>query len=175
MKRTTIAFNITILFLIFGRATFAADPYFSGFWTLDRTKSEGVPPNAGQTMTVRQTSDKITFETDLVKGERIWQTFFAAYTLDGEETLFESRTADGIVKGKRTAKRTAGGIELTETTSFDAPGGAVIAQTTRRLSLSADGKTLKIEMTVQNPGGTEQNKRVFKKGEKPPLRIYFVC
>ena len=125
MKRTVIAFGITTLFLIFSNATFAADPDFSGFWTHDRTNSEDMPPGMSKTMTVRQTCDKITFEIDLVKGERVWQTVFAAYRLDGKEIEFESKTPDGSGKVKRTARRTAGGIEFEEATIFDAPSGEV--------------------------------------------------
>ncbi len=174
MKRTLTAFCITTLFLIFSAETFAANPDFSGFWTLDRTNSEGVPPGMSQTMTVRQTGDKIIIETDLVKGERVLQTVFAAYSLDGEETKFGSKMPDDIGKGKRAARRTVDGIEFEEATIFETPSGEVTVQTTNRWTLSADGKTLEIQTTVQHPSGTDQTKRIFKKGEKPGIRVYFV-
>ncbi|HEX8638850.1 MAG TPA: hypothetical protein VF692_12355 [Pyrinomonadaceae bacterium] len=174
MKRAITAFSVAALFLIFSHATFAAAPDFSGFWTLDRTNSKVVPPKMSQTMTVCQTGDKITFETDLVSGGRVMQTVFAAYTLDGRETEFDLRTPNGIVIGKRAARRTVDGIELEEAAIFDTPGGKVTVRATHRWMLSADGKTLEIETTVQNSSGTEQTRRVFKKGEKPGIRVYFI-
>jgi hypothetical protein len=66
-------------------------------------------------------------------------------------------------KGKRTAKWTTDGFEIYETITADAPTGPVTVVTTRKWSLSAGGKTLKIEFTQKLPDGTKQFKRTFIK------------
>lgn len=95
---------------------------FSGTWTLDKANSEGLPPGMDQVMTVVQTGDKLSLETKLI-GEQGEQVVADSYTLDGKETDFTPRTPGGQSgKGKRTAKWTADGIEVTETSTFDGPG-----------------------------------------------------
>ena len=174
MKRTITAFSLTALFLIYSHATFAANPDFSGTWTLDRAASEGLPAGASQTMFVTQAGDKVTLEIIQSAREQSMQTIYATYRLDGREMEFTSKTPDGIGRGKRTAKRTADGIEVVEATRFEAPSGETTVQTTIRWSLSADAKTLKIETTVQNSSGAQLTKRVFNKEERPQFRIFFI-
>jgi dipeptidyl aminopeptidase/acylaminoacyl peptidase len=136
---------------------------FSGTWILDKTKSEGLPPGLNQTMTVVQTGDKLSLETKLIsdEGERVVAD---SYMLDGKEAEFTPQTPNGPAgKGKRTAKWSAdgNGIEVTENSTFDGPEGSVNVQMTRIWTLSADGKTLKIDMTAEGPNGKQQIKRTF--------------
>ncbi len=136
---------------------------FSGTWTLDKSNSEGLPPGMDQTMTVVQTGDKLSVETKLIteQGEQVVPD---TYVLDGKEVEFTPKTPGGQSgKGKRTAKLGADGnsIDVSETATFDTPEGALNVQATRKWTLSPDGKTLKIDMTVDGPNGKQVLKRTF--------------
>jgi hypothetical protein len=164
MKNATITFCIAALFLIFGGASFAAVPDVGGTWTLDATKSEGLPAGINQTVVIKLDGDKVSIETKTIteKGE---QSLSENYTLDGKETEYTPKVPNGVTnaKGKRTAKWTADGFEVYETITADAPTGPVTVVTTRKWSLSAGGKTLKIEFTQKLPDGTKQFTRTFIK------------
>lgn len=141
----------------------AAKANFSGTWTLDKSKTVGLPPDIDQVMTVVQTDDKISLETKVTtpQGE---QTVADSYTLTGSETEFTPRGPNGMTgKGKRTAKWTAdgNGLEVSEEATFETPEGAVTVQITRRWAMASDGKTLTIEMTIKDPNGTRETKRTF--------------
>ena len=143
----------------------AAKADFSGTWILDKSNSEGLPPGMDQTMTVVHTGDKVLLETKLItqQGERVVSDM---YMLDGKEADFTPKTPDGQSgKGKRTAKWSAdgNGIEVKENSTFEAPDGDVAVQMTRIWALSADGKTLKIDITAEGPNGKQQIKRTFTK------------
>ena len=130
---------------------------------MDKANSEGLPPGMDQLMTVVQTGDKLSLETKLIteEGEQVVPD---SYILDGKEVDFTPRTPGGETgKGKRTSKWTADGIEVSETATFDTPEGTTNIQATRKWALSPDGKTLKIEMTVEGPNGTQVLKRTFVK------------
>ncbi len=138
---------------------------FSGTWVLDKANSEGLPPGMDQLMTVVHTGDKLSLETKLMteQGEQVVPD---SYMLDGKEVEFTPKGIGGQVgKGKRTAKLGADGnsIEVSEQATFDTPEGAVSVQATRKWMLSADGKTLKIEMTVDGPNGKQASKRTFSR------------
>ena len=138
---------------------------FSGTWSLDKSNSEGLPPGMDQLMTVVQTGDKLSVETKLIteQGEQVVPD---SYILDGKEVDFTPRTPGGESgKGKRTSKLTAdgNGFEVTETATFDTPEGTANIQATRKWMLSPDGKTLKIDMTVEGPNGKQMLKRTFVK------------
>jgi hypothetical protein len=161
MMRTASALVLALTFVITAQAK--AD--FSGTWVLDKSQSEGLPPGMNQTMTVTQTGDKLSIETKLIteQGERVVPD---AYVLDGKETEFAPQTPSGEKgKGKRTSRWSAdgNGIEVKEEATFDTPDGEVTLQTTRKWTLSSDGKTLKIEMNVEGPNGAQQIKRTFTK------------
>ena len=162
MKNITITFCIAALFLIFSGAVFAAEPDFSGAWSLDKTKSEGLPPGMNQTMTVTQTGDKLSLETKVTM-EQGEQNIADAYMLDGKETEFSPKAGALTGKGKRTATRTADGFKVQESGVFDTPNGEVTVKISRKWTLSADGKSLTIEITSENPNGTQKSKRVFDK------------
>lgn len=68
-----------------------------------------------------------------------------------------------VGKGNRTAKWAAdsNSFEVNEKATFDTLEGAVTVQTTRKWTLSPDGKTLRIEMTVDGPNGKQLLKRTF--------------
>jgi hypothetical protein len=66
-------------------------------------------------------------------------------------------------KGKRTARWAAdgNGIEVNENSTFDSSEGSVNVQMIRTWMLSADAKTLKIDIAVEGPNGKQQVKRTF--------------
>jgi hypothetical protein len=167
MKRKIAAGGVAValvaLSLVVAAAAAKAD--FSGKWVMDKTKSEGVPPNMEQTMTVTQTGDKIELETKIVapQGERVIKD---SYNVDGKEAEFTPQIMQGgSGKGKRTAKWSADGatLEVNETATLEGPNGSDEVTATRKWSLAADGKTLTIEMTVSGEQGMQKTKRVFVK------------
>ena len=141
----------------------AAKLDLSGTWTLDKSNSEGLPPGMDQIMTVTQTGDTLSLQTKLITDEGE-QAVPDSYTLDGTEREFTPKTPGGQSgKGKRTAKWTADGLEVNETSTFDGPEGPVTVQMKRTWNLSADGKTLKIEIVAEGPQGKQVVKRTFIK------------
>lgn len=168
MKRKITAGSIAVVALValsLVAASAAAKADFSGKWAMDKTKSEGIPPNVEQVMTVTQTGDKIELETKITapQGER---TVKDSYTVDGKETDFSPQGPQGpIGKGKRTAKWSADGatLEVNETATLNGPNGPDEVSATRKWTLAADGKTLTIELTFNGEQGTQKTKRVFVK------------
>ena len=167
MKRKIAAGGMAValvaLSLVVAAAAAKAD--FSGKWMMDKAKSEGVPPNMEQTMTITQTGDKIELETKIVapQGERVIKD---SYTADGKETEFTPQGPQGAMgKGKRTAKWSADGaaLEVSETATLNSPNGPDEITATRKWSLAADGKTLTIELTFSGEQGVQKTKRVFVK------------
>lgn len=138
---------------------------FSGTWTMDQSKSEGLPPDVEQVMKVSQADDKIMLETKVVTDEGSF-TISDSYTLNGKEADFVPQTPQGPNgKGKRTAKWTAdgAGIEVKEEATFETPEGSVTQQMSRKWTLSADGKTLVIELDNKGLQGNVHTKRTFVK------------
>ena len=168
MKRITTAGAAVVaaLALTTGLVVASAKADFSGTWTLDMAKSEGLPPDVkSQTVIVKQTGDRVEAETKTTRegGEEVTP---AVYTLDGKEADFVQKGPNGMEgKGKRTSNWTAdgNGFDVKETAVFDTPGGAVEMKATRKWALAADGKTLTIDMNLESPMGTRVIKRVFTK------------
>ncbi|HYG09929.1 MAG TPA: hypothetical protein VD835_08155 [Pyrinomonadaceae bacterium] len=167
MKRKIAAGGVAVALVALSlvAAAAAAKADFSGKWVMDKTKSEGVPPNIEQTMTVTQTGDKIELETKVTtpQGERVIKD---NYTADGKETDFTPQGPQGAIgKGKRTAKWSADGaaLEVSETATLDGPNGPDEVSATRKWWLAPDGKTLTIELTFSGEQGMQKTKRVFVK------------
>ena len=167
MKRKLLIGIIAVTVFAFGVGIVAAKADFSGVWTLDAGKSEGVPPGLMQTMTVTQKGDRVEIETKSKVGEGQERVGKDAYVLDGRETDFTAPVPAGAAKkAKRVSKWTddGNGFDVTEEALLNAPdGGEAKFRANRRWILSADGKTLTIEMEVVNPRGTSKSKRVFVK------------
>lgn len=165
MKRIIASFGMFVLVVSLGLAVASAKADFSGTWILDKSKSEGLPPGMDQTMTVVHTGDKLSLETKLITSDGE-QVVADSYMLDGKETEFTPKAPGGQSgKGKRTAKWSAdgNGIEVNENSTFESPEGSVSVQMTRTWTLSADGKTLKIDIAAEGPNGKQQIKRTFIK------------
>ncbi len=146
-----------------GPTATAAKVNFSGAWALDKSNTEGLPPGMDQLMTVVQEADKLSLETKLIT-EQGEQVVADSYLINGKEVEFTPKAGGGQSgKGSRTAKWGSDGnsIEVNEKAIFETPEGAVTIQTTRKWTLSPDGKTLKIDMTVDGPQGRQVLKRAF--------------
>jgi len=168
MKRKLLIGIIAVTVFAFGVGIVAAKADFNGVWTLDAGKSEGMPPGLMQTMTVTQKGDRVEIETKSKAGEGQERVGKDAYVLDGKEADFTPPVPPGAAKkAKRVSKWTAdgNGFDVTEEAVVNAPDGSGEAtiRAKRSWRLSADGKTLTIEMEVQNPNGTNKSKRVFVK------------
>jgi len=168
MKKNFFSIAIlTILALGLSVSAMAAKADFSGTWKLDAAKSTGLPPGMEQTMTVKQTGDEIKFETVVKGGPQGEQIVADAYTLDGKEHDFKPANAPESAKGKRTAKwnQDTSGIDVAEKLEIiGAPDGSTVTiEATRKWTLSADGKTLTIEIKSKSPQGEQNIKRIFVK------------
>jgi hypothetical protein len=121
-------------------------------------------------MTVTQKGDRVEIETKSKVGEGQERVGKDAYVLDGKETDFTMPgPGGGAKKAKRTIKWTddGNGFDVTEESVLNAPdGGEVTARATRRWRLSADGKTLTIEMEVEHRGEARLNPGAFSSKTK---------
>lgn len=166
MKRNFVVGSAACLVFALGLIAASAKANFSGTWNLDKSKSEGLPPTLkDQVLVVTQTDDKLNIESKLTM-EQGDQNISDTYVLDGKPTDFTSKGPGGMEgKGKRTAKWSAdgNGIDVSEDITYDTPNGAVDVHITRKWVLSADGKTLTIDMDVNSPMGAQHIKRVLVK------------
>lgn len=138
-------------------------PDFNGKWSLEATKSEGIPPGIEQTMTILQNDQRIDVETKTIsrQGEL---TIKSSYILDGREAEAElPGPMPGITaRGKQTARWAPGGFDSEDEGTFDTPYGPATIKTVRKWRLSENGKILTIELLRTGPV-TMQSKRVFAK------------
>jgi hypothetical protein len=168
MKRRLLFGIIAVTVFAFGIGTVAAKVDLSGVWTLDVGKSEGMPAGIMQIMTVMQKGDRVEIETKTKVGESGERVGKDAYVVDGKEADFTAPLPPGAAakKAKRTSKWTddGNGFDVTEESVLNAPdGGEATVRAKRRWRLSADGKTLTIEMETESPRGTSKSRRVFVK------------
>jgi hypothetical protein len=168
MKHKLLIGIVAVMVFAFGVGNVAAQSDFSGVWTLDAGKSANVPPGLIQTMTVTQNGDRVEVETKSKVGEGQERVGKDAYVLDGKETDFTM--GRGAKNAKRVSKLTADGkgFDVTEEFVVNQPdGGEATVRANRRWILSADGKTLTIEMVAENPNDASKPKsrsrRVFVK------------
>ena len=165
MKLGLFAISVVML-VLFTSVSAAAKADFSGTWVLDKSRSEGLPPGMDQTMTVTQKGDRVDIETKVVaeQGEQVVKD---SYVLDGKETQFTPPVLNGGSGrgGKRTSKPTAegNGFDVAEEATIDGAEGEATIKGTRRWRLSADGKTLTIEMALESEKGAIATKRVLGK------------
>lgn len=158
--------SVVLMFACCGIAAGAAAKVdLSGTWALDKARSEGLPQGMDQTLTVKQTGDRVEVEAK-ISGPRGEQTVSDGYVLDGQPKDFEpALVGGGKGKGKRTSAWTADGdgFDASEEATMQGPDGEEKVKATRRWRLSPDGKTLTIEMSFEGPGGVVKSKRVFTK------------
>jgi len=161
------AFALTTVSLVVA----AVKPDFTGSWTMDRERSFGMPGNMQQTMIVKQTGDQIDLETKLIQPDNE-RTIKDSYIIDGKEHEFTPPAPPNAppnapaAKGKRTATwlPAGNGIMVSESTTTEGPKGPVTNQLVRKWTLSSDGE-LVIDMYIDNPNGSFETKRIFKRQE----------
>ncbi len=160
MKR--ILCSLCVMALTLGFHSAAAKVDFSGTWVMDKIRSEGVPPDMEQTMTVAQREDTLNVETKVVTDQGD-QTVSAIYTLNGKEMEYAPKRQGTEGKGKRTVKWTpdGNGFEVREEEQFASPGGEITLEFARKWQMLADGKTLVIELDVKGTNGPQHSKRTF--------------
>ena len=167
IHKITIVTAVSLLVGLFAPAV--QKPNFSGSWAMDRARSFGMPGNMQQTMSVTQTGDKIDLETKLIQPDNE-RTVKDSYVLDGKEREFTPQAPLNAApnapqpKGKRTANwlPNGRGIVVNEVTTLEGPKGPVTSQLTRKWTLSSDGELI-IDMYIDNPNGSFETKRIFKK------------
>src|SRR6476659_5736042 len=94
---------ITSVALTLGLVIVSAKADFNGSWTMDKSRTEGLPPDVEQTMTIKQTGDTLDVVTK-VTADQGDQTVPVTYVLDGKEVEYKT-TRQGLEgKGKRSAK-----------------------------------------------------------------------
>ena len=171
MKRITLVLTLMLAAVVAVVAVQSAKPDFSGNWAMDRARSFGMPPNMEQTMVVTHKGDQVELETKLIQpnNERVVKD---SYMLDGKEHEFQPpappnapKDAPPPAKGKRTGNwlPAGNGFTVTESTTNQTPQGPVNSQLTRKWTLTADGE-LVIDMYFDNPNGSFETKRIFKRG-----------
>jgi len=131
---------------------------------MDKSKSEGVPPDMEQTMTVTQQGDTINQETKVTTDQGD-QTVATSYVLDGKEVEYPVKRQMGEGKGKRTAKWSAdgNGFEVAEEETIEGANGPVVLKFTRKWAMASDGRSLTIDLDVDGPNGKQHTKRTFVK------------
>jgi hypothetical protein len=164
MKRNISIAGLVILLYALNSFATAAKADFSGSWTMDKSRTEGLPPDVEQTMTIKQTGDTLDIVTK-VTADQGDQTVPVTYVLDGKEVEYKT-TRQGLEgKGKRTAKWAGdgNGFEVNEEETLDGPMGTVTVQFARKWTMQEDGKTLVITMDIKGPNGSQTVKRTFVK------------
>jgi hypothetical protein len=165
MRLRSVLLGITLSLSCLAAAIAVGRADFSGVWVMDKSKAEGIPSNMDQTMRVRQDGDRLELETDLIISDDI-NTVHDGYDLSGKEVEFTARlSSDQETKGKRVARWSAdgAGIEVNEEATFDTPAGKATITMRRKWTLSADGKTLVIELNHTGPNGPVSSKRAFNR------------
>ena len=166
MRLKTVMSALAIFLVVSSAAAAEQKVNFSGKWLMDRSRSEGLPPEVDQIMTVTQSGEKLTIETKVYPENTPYYTVDDNYMVNGQEAAFEITRGDGQKgKGKRTVKWSddGKGIEVAEEVVFDSPKGPVTIQTTRRWMMLDDGKTMTIELNQKTPERTTRTKRTFVK------------
>jgi len=159
------AFAIAIAMIcLFGAAFGSSKPDFSGTWVMDTNRSFSNPPGLEQTLVVTHTGDQIKVDAKL-KTQQGEQTINETYTLDGKESDYVPPGAQANAKGKRKAMwlPDGRGALIEDVVTADSANGPVTRKTTRKWTLSPDGKTLTVDYYFDDPRGSFEAKRVFAK------------
>src|SRR5882724_4305363 len=186
MKKVLIGCGVALMFLTGIWVVSAASANFSGTWVLDKSKSQGLPPqienSESYTMVVSQDDQQLTVENKIVGGRRPgggepgaggqgggrgrggpgMGMGTATYKLDGTETKIESAGGRGgaaILKAQW--KDSGKALELMTTRSFNFQGNETTRTTKERWELADGGKALKVKRTVDGPQGSQESTLVF--------------
>ena len=164
MKKKTTGLFVAALLALWAGAVLA-QANFAGTWVFDPKQSQGVPDGVGMTMVVKQTANRVEIETDITTPDG-QQKIADLYILDGKETDYKPPVmGPGTGKGRRTSTWTADrkGFDVTEKATIDGPDGPMTVSATRKWTLSADGRTLTMDVAMTSPEGERVSKRIFTK------------
>ncbi len=157
------------LLLVFAAVNVPAAPKadFNGKWMLDADKSEGLPKGMAQVMTIEQNGDALNVTTKVYPAnDGLAGLGTDIYDLTGKETKFVAQRAGVPGEGKRKATwaEDRKGFNISEEAVVELKQGAVKTETTRRWTLSDDGKMITIEIVTKDPQqGEIKSKRIFVK------------
>lgn len=161
-----ILLMVPVLALCLSLGVDAAISDFSGSWTLDKERSEGLPPGMDQSMKITQKGVRLDVEIKVTTPNGT-QTITDTFIADGSEQEYKPPIiGEGSdAKGKRVAKLSADkrSIEVEESAPVDGPGGPDEISVKRKMQLSEDGKTFTVELVFTGPNGVAKSKRVFVK------------
>jgi len=141
---------------------FAQKPDFTGAWVLDPDRSFNNGPGFQQTMTVtRGEGEKLILEAKQTtpRGE---VTINEEYPLDGRSIEVKPQGAPPNATGKRKSfwMPNDRGILIEDEVAVD---GKVVRQITRKWQLSPDGKTLTVDIYIDDQRGSFEIKRIYNK------------
>jgi len=151
---------VALIFCCSGLGVAQSKPNLTGTWVLDLASSDlgGGPRPAGTnaksvTLVIKQTADMLTTERHVgdAKPE------VAVQRLDGGESVNKTPSGQDV---KTKAKWV--GTSLVRQSVMEMKGGSTTASEDV-MSLSADGKTMTIDVTQQLPRGEVKRKLVYKK------------
>ena len=165
MKRISFVISIVTALFFSTTATAQTKANLSGKWTMDQTQSQGMPPDMDQIMTITHQGDQLMVQIKIYPSNTPNIIRDDTYNLDGKPSAYSQMMGNGEeAKGTRTSQWSADGrgIEVSEELSFQSPRGPAQIQRSSKWSLSADGKTLTIELDQTSPQPAK-NKRVFVK------------
>lgn len=167
MKRSLIVFSLFCALMIGFWSVSAAPTDFSGTWSLDKAKSEGLQgrmANVDQTWAVTQDAKTLNVEVSFSGGEQQMPSQKRTYNLDGSPTEMQM---GGQMPGKATlkAKWMSDGkvLELSSERTANVQGNDVKITTTEHWELADGGKTLKVHRVSETPRGTQESKLTFAK------------
>ena len=156
MTKRLLLLALTIAVVLPFPARAQGKPDFSGTWTLDPSKSDapmgrrGGAPAASEPITVAQNATQLTIR----RGEQS-----LVYKLDGSESTNQMPSRGGPQEVKSKAHWDGAKLVIETTRDFQ---GMTITQKEMR-SLSADGKEMIVEQSVQTPQGERTTKQVYTK------------
>jgi hypothetical protein len=136
-------------------------PDFSGTWSLDKAKSEGLPPamaNADLSWVISVTDKAFKKEVKAGAGAQTEN-----YNLDDTEVNEDVVMGQMTGKAKRKAKVMGEMLELKSVMSGQRDGNTFTFTTTQHLELADGGKTLKVHQIRETPRGNQESKMVFTK------------
>lgn len=165
MKRITFIISIATFLVGLTGSPAQTKANLSGKWVMDQTQSQGMPPDMDQIMTVTHKGDQLIVQIKIYPPNTPNVIRDDTYNVDGKQYPYSQLMGNGEeAKGTRTAQWTADGrgIEVSEDLSFQSPRGPASIKRSFKWSLSADGKTLTIELDQTAPQPAK-NKRVFVK------------
>jgi hypothetical protein len=176
---------LTLAFCMSAVGVYAQKADFSGKWTLDVAKSKLGERNniETQTLTVAQTANDIKIDTATKRTPPPSGTpggggggggggmmgrggdGAATYMLDGKDMKSEIAGPGGAMVPVTTNGKIDGGkLLLSNSRTFTTPNGAITSTTKETWELSADGKTLTVNVERTSPRGTDTTTKVFVKG-----------